>query len=451
MWKDKKVAILGWGINGEDALEFLKDKNVQISIYDRKKIKDLKFENSHIRGVDYYLGEDYLKKGLEEYDVIIRAPGVYRYLPEIVKAENSGVKVTSVTNLFFDLCPAKIIGVTGTKGKGTTSSLIYEILKKDGKDVFLAGNIGAPMLKLLPNLKPKSWVVLELSSFQLIDSNKSPHIAVILNITQDHLDWHKSEAEYFNAKTRILTYQKKRDYAVLAYDYKKVRKLKGSTKAKVYFFSSVKKLNDGAYVNKEKIFLKKNNKKYTIGSSRDLLLRGKHNWENVCASVCAGWLTGAKVSSIKKAVFSFKGLNHRLEQIRVKSGIIFINDSFSTNPQTTVAAIKSFSQPITIILGGFDKKLDYGQMAQELRKSSVKNIILIGDIANKLRVSIKKAGFQGSIYNLGYSDMESVVAKAYEISNSGSVVLLSPATSSFDMFKDYKQRGDVFRSEVNKL
>lgn len=448
--KNKKVAILGWGINGRDVLNYLQGKKAKITILDRKE-EGLDFSGVNLKDLELKLGEDYLRNGLVEYDFVFRTPGVYRFLPEIVEAEKKGVVITSAVSLFFDECPAKIIGVTGTKGKGTTSTLIYEILKKDGKDVYLAGNIGIPLLEILPKLKNTSWVVLELSSFQLIDMNKSPHIAVVLNITEDHLDWHKNRKEYVEAKSQIVRHQRKDDYAILAFDYNDSRKFASLTKGAVYYFSRSKRVK-GGYVKDGKIFLEDKGKRFEIGDVKNLLLRGKHNWENVCAAVSASYLAGASLDSIKQTVFSFKGLEHRLELVGEFRGIKFYNDSFSTNPQTTIAAIYSFEEPITLILGGSDKGLSYDALGEEIaRKPNVRNIILIGETSEKIKNSVVKAGYKGRIIELGKRDMRSIVSESFEVTPKKGVVLLSPASASFDMFKDYKDRGEQFKKEVSRL
>ena len=450
LFKDKRVAVLGWGINGLDAAKYFLEEGAIVTIYDKKEQGDLDFSGFDLNKVILNLGINYLKKGLNDFDFIFRAPGVYRYLPEIVGAEKNGINVTSVVKLFFDFCPAKIIGITGTKGKGTTSTLIYEILKKDGKDVYLAGNIGTPMLDMLPKLKPESWVVLELSSFQLIDMTKSPNIAVVLNITEDHMDWHKNREGYVEAKTRIVLHQKPNDFAVLAYDYKESRGFSKLTQGKVFYLSNSQKVN-GAYVNNGRILLEIRNKKIEIGRVENLLLRGRHNWENVCAAVCASYLAGASINSIKQTVFSFKGLEHRLELVGEVGGVKFYNDSFSTNTQTTIAAIKSFSEPITLILGGSDKGLNYDEMAKEITKSTVLNSIIIGDISKKIKKSLQKSGYKQNITELGYPKTKKIIEEAVKVTPKGGIVLLSPAAASFDMFKDYKDRGNQFKEAVKSL
>lgn len=449
-FRDKKVAILGFGLEGKDLAIFLLKQKAKVTVFDCKKEKELDFTGVDINKIALISGENYLKNGLEHFDIVFRSPGVYRYLTEIVKAEKAGVEISSATKLFFDLCPGRIIGVTGTKGKGTTSTLIYKTLKESGREAFLAGNVGYPVMEILPKLNKNSRVILELSSFQLIDLFKSPHISVVLNITTDHLDWHKDRVEYVEAKTNIVRYQKNSDFAVINYDYKDSKKFQKLTEAKVYYFSRKKKVK-GTYVKNRNIILNTSNKELNLGNVDRLLLRGEHNWENICAAVSASYLAGSTLPEIKKVIFSFKGLEHRLELVSKVSTISFYNDSFSTNPQTTIAAINSFKEPSTIILGGFEKNLDYDEMARQICKRSVVNVVLIGDIAKRIRESLTKWGFSGKIIDMGYDSMDKIVRKCYSISPKGGVVLLSPASSSFDMFPNYKERGYKFKAAVNKL
>lgn len=459
-FKNKKVAILGFGIEGKDLAKYLLKKGARITVFDRKNEKELDLSEVDKRRLKLVCGENYLEKGLKSFDIVFRSPGVYRYIPEINSAEKSNVEISSLTKLFFELSPARIIGVTGTKGKGTTSTLIYKILKETGKDVYLAGNIGKPYLEFLSKLTPKSWVVLELSSFQLIDLTKSPNIAVVLNITTDHLDWHKDRNEYIKSKIRLVEFQNAKDYAVLNYDYKTSRNFSKHTKAKLYYFSRINKVN-GVYVKNGKIILeegslqerlRKKGKKWEVGDTKNLLLRGQHNWENVCAAVCAAYLAGADLNSIRKVVFSFKGLEHRLELVGEINSVSFYNDSFSTNPQTTIAAIKSFKEDLTLILGGSDKGLNYDKLGKVIANAqNIKNVILIGEISPIIQKSIQKAKYKGNLILLNQSVMSKIVNKAIEVTPVNGVVLLSPAAASFDMFKDYKDRGNQFKEVVRSL
>jgi UDP-N-acetylmuramoylalanine--D-glutamate ligase len=446
----KKAAILGFGLEGKDLYEYLLNGNYEITILDQKDKKDLDLEGIKVEDVKFVCGTDYLKTDLSKFDIIFRSPGVYRYLPEIVEAERKGTEISSAIKLFFEKCPAKTIGVTGTKGKGTTSTLIYEILKKAGKKVYLAGNIGKPYLSLLPDLDTDVIVVLEISSFQLIDMKQSPNLAVVLNITEDHMDWHKDRQEYLEAKENIVKHQKSDDYAVINHDYETPKSFADLTKSQVYFFSK-KDVVKGSYVKDGLIYLN-TNKEELIGDTKDLQLRGEHNWENITAAICAASLFGASTNDIKNVVFSFKGLEHRLELVTEINGRKFYNDSFATGPQPTMAAIDSFNEKITLILGGYDKGLNYDFFIKKIvAKNNLANILLIGDLAAKIGDLLKEKNYQGKVENLGKSKMADIVKKAFEITKESGIILLSPAAASFDMFKNYKERGYQFKNEVMAL
>ena len=446
---NKKIAILGLGLESIDLLNWLKknSKNCSITIFDEnkdvKKLAKGKYQFS--------LGNNYLKNGLTNFDIIFRSPGFYRLNQELIKAEKSGVEITSPTKLFFRLCKAKIIGITGTKGKGTTTTLINEILKNSGQKSYIAGNIGKPALNLLDKLTKNDWICLELSSFQLQDLNISPHLAVVLNITSEHLNVHQTTQEYRESKLNLITYQKKSDLAIINADYETTKELASLTQGKSYFFSRQKKVN-GCYVQNNQILLNINNQITTIGQADLLLLRGSHNRENITAAITAAYLAGADIESIKQTVFSFKGLKHRLQLIKEVNGVTFYNDSFSTTPETAIAALKSFSEPMTIILGGSYKGSDYTILGKEIIKTiNLKNIILIGEMAGEIKKAIKKAGHSKAKIIYKPRNMTKIVNFAFKASDKGDVVVLSPACASFDMFKNYKDRGEQFIKAVNSL
>lgn len=402
-YKGLKVAVIGYGIEGQDAEKFLKLKGADVTILDKKN------------------GDDYLDN-LDDFNLIVRSAGVYPY-----KSEFKNLVVTSSSKIFFEEFKGKIIGVTGTKGKGTTSTLIYEIMKASGFDVYLAGNIGKSPLELLPNLTAKSYVILEMSSFQLIDLPYSPHIAVVLNITSDHMDWHVNQSEYINAKKNIVLHQTSDDWAVINDEYETSRDFLKLTKGNSLAFNK-NKLDD-VY-------------------KKDLILRGVHNLENIAAAVEVARILKIKDETIINIVKNFKGLVHRLEFVREVNNIKYYNDSFATGPQPTIAAIKSFTEPETIILGGSDKGLDYAELGKCIEEQeNVKNIILIGQI----RDQIKKHIINKTVIDLGFAGMDEIVRTAKEVTDEGGVVILSPAAASFDMFKDYKDRGYQFINEVKKL
>lgn len=415
------------GIEGKDSVNYLLKQGASVTLFDKKPESELDFENIDKSRISIVCGPDYLKDGLIGFDYIVRSPGVYPFMQEIVSAKKEGAVVTSAIKIFFDDCPAKIIGVTGTKGKGTTSTLIYEILKSGGLEVNLAGNIGKPSLELLPKLNEESWVVLELSSFQLIDMEISPHIAVVLNITEDHMDWHKNRSEYIEAKKNILRFQTADDFAIINGEYETPRSFGDLGKGKKIFF--------------DKRSLEEKYKK-------DLLLRGEHNLENIAAAVQTAKCIGISENVIADTVRNFKGLEHRLEFVKEVDGVAYYNDSFATGPQPTIAAINSFTEEETLILGGSDKGLDFEELRKIIEeKDNVKNLILIGDIGEKIGGGIKNK----NIINLGHVTMIQIIDTARKVTKPGGVVILSPAAASFDMFKNYKDRGEQFKKAVASL
>jgi len=440
---NKKIAVLGFGINGLDVCNHLKNTSSSLTVFDRKS--DLDTSSLTAKNIKYVFGPHYLDRGLDDFDLIFRSPGFRPDIPALAEARKRGIIITSPLQLFFDLCPATIIGVTGTKGKGTTSTLINNILKTSGKDAYLAGNIGDPVLALLPKLTKNSYVVLELSSFQLQDLTTSPHIAVVLFIASEHLDYHKDFDEYLQAKANIVAHQQPTDYAVFNADNTYSFSFAKLTSAQKYYFSRFQKVK-GAYVINQQIYLDDK----IIGPTAKLLLRGEHNWDNVCAAITASYLAGADIASITKAIYSFIGLKHRLELVAETNNIKFINDSFSTTPETTIAAVKAFFEPIILIAGGSDKGSDYTQMGQEIAASSVKTLVLIGLMAEKIRTAVLQHGYKGNII-FRPADFNQAVFRAYQQARPGDIILLSPACASFDMFNDYKDRGEQFRTYAQAI
>jgi UDP-N-acetylmuramoylalanine--D-glutamate ligase len=445
----QKVAVLGFGLEGKDLCDFLLSQEAKITVFDQKQdlSADQDYQDFKKQGVDFRLGENCLEPLADEgFAFIFRSPGFSSLRPEIKKAKDQGSQISSAVNLFFEQCSGKIIGVTGTKGKGTTATLISEILKKDGQKVFLAGNVGQPVLSLLDQIKADDWVVLELSSFQLMDLGKSPHIAVVLFISSEHLNYHQDNEEYIQSKANIVSHQTPRDLAVLNADNSNSSSFASLTKGKVYYFSRQKKVN-GSYVKDQIIYLFDQE----VGSVEKLGLLGEHNWDNVCAAVLAAHLAGVSLEPIRETIFAFKGLGHRLEPVRKFEGVSFYNDSFSTTPETTIAAIKSFKKPLVLIAGGSDKGSDYQQLGQEIAKSTVKTLILIGQMADKINQSVLEAGFKGKIILRPSEKMAEIVKLAFEEGKPGGIVLLSPACASFDLFADYKDRGEQFKKNVQSL
>lgn len=455
-FQGKRIAILGIGDENIALFKYLKDYCPNITICDQKQEGELKESLEKLGKFNFSLrlGPDYLKN-LTDFNIIFRAPGLPYLNEKLQKAKKAGVEISSQIKLFFDLCQCPIIGVTGTKGKGTTSTLIYEILKSKSQisnlksQIFLGGNIGNPPIEFLDKLTKNDIVILELSSFQLQDMTKSPHIAVILDIKVDHLDYHKDKIEYIEAKQNIVKYQGNQDYAIICADYFTSIEFAALTKAKVYWFSRRKSVDQGAFVNQNQFILQDKDVDNLICQTNEVILRGEHNLENICAAITASYLAGATIESIQKTVKSFKGLEHRLEFVKEIDDRKFYNDSFSTTPDTSIAAIKSFKEPIILLLGGSEKKADYQELGKEISKSSVKAIISIGKTSARIIQTIKDYD-SIDIYK-DILDINQAVKKAFEISKPGDVILLSPASASFDRFKNYKDRGNQFKEKVMSL
>ena len=462
--KNKNIAILGLGIEGLALVDFLKKKNenLKITLLDKASEEELKKrvayeDNQQLKRIlenlnyDRVLGPNYMDN-LKDFEVVFRSPGIPYYSSEIQEAISAKVAVLSQIKLFFELCPASIIGVTGTKGKGTTASLIFEILQNNFQNsninVFLAGNIGESAITLSDKIKPDDWVILELSSFQLQDLKVSPKIAVITNIAVDHLDHHKNESEYVSAKGAIVKFQVDNDTTIANKDFNNAVKIAELSKGKKLYFSG--KSECDAYVKDDRVYVRIDDEEVEICSSKEINLVGKHNLENIAASTLACIAAGAKIRSIKKGVKEFKGLPHRLELVGEVENKKFYNDSFATNPEPTIAAIKSFKEPITIILGGSSKGADFTELAKEISDSTVNNILLIGDEAKKIKSALAMSKYSGEIFDED-GVMKSIVKKANEISKPKSVIILSPACASFGLFKNYKERGILFVKAVKEL
>ena len=446
----KKIAIVGFGIEGVSCANYLGAKN-EIFIFDQKskdRIDNDLWKKLKVKNINFFW-ENHIPRGFD-VDFVVRSPGVRPDSPQIKKLLGKKTQVASTTNIFFDECTSPIIGVTGTKGKGTTATLIYEILRKKFKSVFLAGNIGTPVLDILPKLKKDSIAVLELSSFQLLDLKKSPHLAVILMVTSEHLDWHNNQDEYIDAKKPIVSYQTKNDFAVVNADFANSKEIVRDIKSKIYYFSTKKRTN-GVYLKSTKI-VSAIEKLDEICDVSKIRLVGKHNIENVLAAVAVAKIYSVKNDDIVKVLATFKGLEHRLELVGKKNEIQFYNDSFSTTPETTIAAIESFRSKKILILGGSSKNSDFSALSQKIIVDpSIAALILIGQEAKRIETSIEENGhFKGPVLK-GAKKMGEIVKMAQKLAKPGYVVLLSPACASFGMFKNYKDRGENFKTEVQRL
>ena len=430
-----KIAIIGYGLQGASSYKYWRDGN-SITICDQNEIKDPP------RDVELLIGEDHLKN-LNDFDLIVRSPSVHPR--DIISANGEQIKdkITTNTNEFFKVCPSKnIIGVTGTKGKGTTSSLITKMLEAGGKKVHLGGNIGTPPLEMLEaGINESDYVVLELANFQLIDLKYSPHIAVCLMVVPEHQDWHEGMEEYVTAKKQLFIHQTPSDIAIYYSDNEISKDIASSGEGvKIPYFE-----NPGANINNELVVIDGR----TICRTDEVKLLGRHNLQNICAAVTATWQIDQNTEAIKQVTTSFTGLDHRLELVRELNGVKYYDDSFATTPESAIVAIEAFKDPKVIILGGSDKGAEYIKLANTVAGGNVKHAVLIGDTAKSIEQALKNEGF--SDYSFGSKDINEIVELCKEKSSPGDVVLLSTGCASFGIFKDYKDRGEKFKKAVQEL
>ncbi len=430
-----KIAILGFGLQGKSAYEYWREGN-EITVCDADEKVKLPPDT------ESQLGPFYLKR-LERFDLIVRSPSVHPN--DIVKDNSPAIleKVTTVTNEFFKVCPTKnVIGVTGTKGKGTTCALITKMLEADGKRVHLGGNIGTPPLNMLKaGIKSEDFVVLELANFQLIDLKYSPHIAICLMVAPEHLDWHADSNEYFTSKTQLFRYQSDDDYAIFYADNKISERVASTgTGWKIPYMAA-----PGALISDNNVVVDNQ----AICPVSEVKLLGRHNLQNICAAVTAVWKITQNITAIRSVLTSFSGLEHRLELVRELDGTRYYNDSFGTTPETATVAIQAFKEPKVIILGGSDKGADYGELAKVVAKSNIRKVLLIGEQSKRIKDALSAAGVADTMP--GGKTIGEIVATARAQARSGDVVLLSPACASFDMFKNYQDRGEQFKKAVSAL
>ncbi|HVX57840.1 MAG TPA: UDP-N-acetylmuramoyl-L-alanine--D-glutamate ligase [Candidatus Saccharimonadales bacterium] len=433
-----KIAILGYDVEGRASFDyFAAQDGHELTVCDRNPAVQVP------EGVPSMLGEGYLDD-LDRFDLLVRTPGLP---PEAILEKNPGVanKVTSLINEFLKVCPTRnVIGVTGTKGKGTTSALIARMLQAAGKDVRLGGNIGVPPLQFLPELTAESWVVLELSSFQLVDLRASPHIGVCLMVVPEHLDWHPAMDHYAAAKSRLFAAQETGDVAIYFADNEESRRIAaaGHGRKLPYFAPPGACISDGTVVIEDE----------TICRTDELRLLGKHNWQNVCAAVTAAWQVVQDVAALRSVLTSFSGLAHRLELVRELHGVRYYDDSFGTAPETAMVAIEAFEQPVIAILGGRSKGIPFDALAKFVaQRPNVKQVITIGETGPEIAALLRRRGFDRNRMREGGNTMDQIVRTAQELAEPGDVVLLSPACTSFDMFQNYKERGERFTEAVRAL
>jgi len=444
--KGKNITIVGIGVSNRPLIEKMLDAGLAVTACDRRGREAFGglIEELEAKGLKAQLGCDYLKH-LEGADVIFRTPGMRPDLPELLEAIEHGAQLTSEMEVFFDLCPCRIIAVTGSDGKTTTTTIVAGLLKAAGYRVFVGGNIGHPLLCEVDEIHPDDIVVLELSSFQLMTMKQSPEIAVITNLAPNHLDVHKDMAEYVAAKCNIFTYQDCEDKLVLNADNEITAALAEQAKGEVVMFSRRKAAE--VCLKGRDIFCNGRN----VLRLDDILIPGVHNWENYMAAIAAvdGLVSEDVIQSFAR---QFGGVAHRIELVRVRKGVYYYNDSIASSPSRTIAGLRSFAQKVILIAGGYDKKIPYDVLGPEITEH-VKLLILTGDTAEKIRnATVSSPDYrQGVPEILMCKDLGEAVAAASEAAVEGDVVLLSPASASFDRFKNFEERGNYFKSLVLDL
>ena len=443
----KTAAVIGVGVSNRPLIELLLSHGISVTACDRKESLGEYGEDLGRRGVRLRLGGAYLRD-LDE-DVIFRTPGMRPDLPELTAAAARGSTLTSEMEVFFDVCPCRILAVTGSDGKTTTTTIIAKLLELAGNQVHLGGNIGHPLLAEAGGMEPEDWAVLELSSFQLMTMRKSPSIAVVTNISPNHLDVHKDYAEYIAAKENIFLHQKPSDLAILNADNAVTAEEAGRVPGHHRLFSRRWEVEEGVFLRGEEIVSRKNGVERTVLSLSDIRLPGVHNVENYMAAIAAvdGLVPDGIIRDFAR---EFAGVEHRIELIRTRNGVRWYNDSIASSPSRTIAGLNSFPEKVILIAGGKDKGIRYDELGPVIN-DHVKCLILCGATAGVIRQATETAENFHGLPIVETEDYQQAVFFADREAKSGDVVILSPASTSFDRFANFMERGRVFKELVNAL
>ena len=452
--KGKKVAFIGAGVSHKTLIEEFVGLGAIVTLCDKKNsVDDFGDYADTIRrlGIRLSLGEHYMD-GFQGQDIILRTPGFEYFQKPLQDAIAAGTMVTSEVELFFDFCPCEIVGVTGSDGKTTTTTLISKFYEAAGRKVHLGGNIGAALLPMLPQVAPEDVAVVELSSFQLISMHKSPKIAVVTNVTPNHLDHHKDMQEYIDAKRNILLHQVPPCREVLGYENDVTRGMQADCKGRQVWFTRLHTTDNGAFLREDGMLCMAENGVVTpFLAQKDVKLRGLHNIENLLAAAAAVW-GEVPVEAIQKVGSTFTGVEHRIEPVRVLDGVTYYNDSIASSPTRTIAGLRSFEQKVILIAGGYDKKIPYEPLAPEILQH-VKTLILMGATGPRIEAAVRGcAGFDESALTILHADsMQHAVELARGAAQPGDVVSLSPASASFDLYPNFEVRGRDYKNIVKNL
>jgi len=471
--KGKKAAVIGIAVSNTPLIEFLSMHGARVTAFDKLEAGALaeRIERLKPCNIEYRLGPKYLE-GLKGFDRIFKTPVIRPDIPELAAERERGAVITSEMELFIEMCPATIFGVTGSDGKTTTTTLIYEILKAHGYNCYLGGNIGNPLLQHVGEMKPTDMAVVELSSFQLLTMKQSVNNAVITNLSPNHLDVHTSYDEYVNAKKNIYAHQSSDDLVVLNYDNEETRALGAEAPGRLGYFSrengaSLSRLNlfASAYVRDGKVIYQSILDNPNEGGDKpgadashvintgDILIPGQHNIENYLAAICAVYRYASR-GGIEATARTFTGVEHRIELFRKLNGVSYYNDSTASSPTRTIACLNTFPQKIILIAGGMDKGLDFAPLGQHIAEK-VKLLILCGQTSDMIRQSLLNYCDKHELHNpvqiVECENYEEAVGAAHKNARAGDAVVLSPAGTSFDRFANFSERGRTYKDIVNSL
>lgn len=455
-WKKQikgcEVAVVGIGVSNLPLIHILAENGAIVTAHDKRTPQELGdvYDQLTGMGVKLVLGQHYLDEISPQVKVVYKTPGIRYDVPALKKAAENGAVITSEMELFFSLCPAKIIAVTGSDGKTTTTSLVYDMLKRGGYNCYLGGNIGHPLVSDLEEITAEDMVVVELSSFQLHTMKKSADISIITNVTPNHLDWHTDYQEYIDSKKAVFAYQGKDGKVILNYDNENTRNFGKEVKNPVYFSS--KKLLENGYCLKDNsiVFVRDGVVTREVLDIDKIYIPGMHNVENYMAAIAA---TDSFINDevVNVTATEFKGVPHRIEFVRELNGVKYYNDSIASTPARTTAGLISFGdKKVILIAGGYDKKIPFDEFG-EVVNDRVKGLVLVGVTAEKIEKAVRDAKNFKDLPIIKCSEFKSAVETARNIAESGDIVILSPACASFDLFKNFEVRGDTFKEIVNNF
>ena len=446
--KGRKVAVLGIGISNLPLIRLLAGAEIQVTACDKKNRSAFgnEIESLENKGVSFCLGPDYLDH-LDVMDVIFRTPGMRPDLPQLARAKEQGAEITSEMEAFFSVCPCRIIAVTGSDGKTTTTTIIAGLLEASGYRTYVGGNIGHPLLDQAGQMRPDDMVVLELSSFQLMTMDQSPDVAVVTNLAPNHLDVHKDMQEYIDAKKNIFLHQSSESKLVLNADNEITASFAPEARGTVTMFSRKKSLGRGVWLRDGSIVVDNR----PVLAVKNILIPVVHNVENYMAAIAAvdGLVSNETIRTYAK---TFGGVPHRIELVRELNGVKYYNDSIASSPSRTIAGLRSFDQKVILIAGGYDKHIPYDVLGPEITRA-VKTLILVGATAPKIKEAVINAPdySTGEPVILERDTLQEAVNMAHDMARPGDVVILSPASASFDQFKNFEERGNTFKKYVNQL